>query len=138
MTGQQTGLRQRPGDQQLPVPNDSPDIQSAVIADMVARRELGISRYKTALQPHNERDGLRDLYEELTDAVCYAKQLMVERDELWNSDQVRELVTRALARSAGDSQVDAVMTVIRELMTAIAVGEYEARARLAVAEAAGL
>lgn len=72
-------LRERPGDQPLPVPNDHPDIQSQVIADIEARRELGIQRYGSALKPHNGRDALRDLYEELIDAACYAKQAMVER-----------------------------------------------------------
>lgn len=75
------GLRQREGDQPLPVPQpDVPDVQTAVIRDIVARRELGISRYGTPLQPHNGRDALRDLYEELLDGAMYARQLMLERD----------------------------------------------------------
>lgn len=72
----------REGDsQQMPIPNDHPDVQSAVIADMEARRELGILRYGTALQPHNGRDALQDLYEELLDAAMYAKQAILERDQ---------------------------------------------------------
>lgn len=74
------GLRQRPGDQPLPVPNGLPDVQSMVIADITARRELGISRYGSALQPHNGRDALRDLYEELIDACMYIRQAIAERD----------------------------------------------------------
>lgn len=74
-------MKLRDGDQQLPVPNDSPDIQSLVIADIEARRQVGIERYGTALQAHNGRDALRDLYEELIDAAMYARQLMVERDQ---------------------------------------------------------
>jgi len=73
-------LRQRPGDQQLPVPNDLPDIQSQVIADIRERRELGIKRYGTALQPHNGRDALRDAYEEAIDLAMYLKQAIVERE----------------------------------------------------------
>jgi hypothetical protein len=61
------GLKLREGDQQLPVVNDEQDIQSRVIADIRERREVGIGRYGTALQPHNGRDALRDLYEELLD-----------------------------------------------------------------------
>jgi hypothetical protein len=72
-------LRQRPGDQPLPTPNDRPDIQSLVIEDIRARREVGIQRYGTALQAHNGRDGLRDLYEELLDGATYARQLLEER-----------------------------------------------------------
>lgn len=75
-----TALRQRPGDQPLPTPHAGPDVQAAVIRDIHARRELGIRRYGTPLQPHNGRDGLRDLYEELLDSVCYLKQLLLERD----------------------------------------------------------
>lgn len=73
-------LRHRPGDQPLPVPNGQPDIQSQVIADIAARRELGIQRYGTALQPHNGRDALRDAYEEAIDLAMYLKQALVERD----------------------------------------------------------
>ncbi len=105
-----TELRHRPGDQPLPVPNDRADIQSQVIADIAARRGVPPARVAawgadvlralkaqtgrkpsfcslssatmspSALQPHNGRDALRDLYEEMVDAVCYLKQLMVERD----------------------------------------------------------
>ena len=120
-------LRQREGDQPLPVPNSEPDIQSQVITDIVARRELGISRYGTALQCHNGRDALRDLYEELLDGAMYARQLLAERDVLMDPAQTRELVARALARTAGDGQVDAVMSVIRELMTAAAASELALR-----------
>lgn len=75
-----SGLRERPGDQPLPVPNDNPDVQSQVIADIEARRELGIERYGVALQPHNGRDALRDAYEEALDLAMYLKQAIVERD----------------------------------------------------------
>lgn len=74
-------LEQREGDQPLPVINDHTDIQSMVIADIEARRQVGISRYGTALQPFNGRDALQDLYEELIDAAMYIKQVMVERAE---------------------------------------------------------
>jgi hypothetical protein len=71
-------LKLREGDQPLPVPNDEQDIQSQVIADIVERRQVGIKRYGTALQPHNGRDALRDAYEEALDLAMYLKQLMVE------------------------------------------------------------
>lgn len=73
-------LKLRDGDQPLPTKNDAPDIQSQVIADIEARRLVGISRYGTALQPNNGRDALRDAYEESLDLTCYLKQVMVERD----------------------------------------------------------
>lgn len=69
----------RAGDSQpMPTPNDHPDVQSAVIADIEARRALGISRYGTALQPHNGRDALLDAYEEVLDLAMYLKQRLIE------------------------------------------------------------
>jgi len=75
-------LKLREGDQPLPTPHGDAvtDIQTLVIADITARREVGISRYGTALQPHNGRDALRDAYEEAIDLAMYLKQLLVERD----------------------------------------------------------
>jgi hypothetical protein len=73
-------LRRREGDQPLPVPNGLPDIQSLVIEDIGARRDLGIRRYGTSLQPHNGRDALRDAYEECLDLACYLRQAIEERD----------------------------------------------------------
>lgn len=86
-----TELKQRPGDQPLPLANDATDIQTQVIADIAERRQVGISRYGTALQPHNGRDSLRDLYEELLDGVMYVKQVMVERDQPLPSQILAEL-----------------------------------------------
>lgn len=75
-------LRQRPGDQQLPTINEGePFIQDLVIADIEARRQLGIQRYGTALQAHNGRDSLRDAYEEAIDLTLYLKQRLVEEGD---------------------------------------------------------
>ena len=73
--------KQRDGDQPLPVVNDHQDIQTRVIEDIKARREVGIKRYGTALQPHNGRDSLQDAYEEAMDLTMYLKQMLVERSE---------------------------------------------------------
>jgi hypothetical protein len=73
-------LRLRPGDQSLPVPNGEESIQDSVIRDIQARRDLGIRRYGTPLQPFNGRDALRDAYDEALDLACYLKQAIVERD----------------------------------------------------------
>ena len=58
------------------------DVQQAVIADINARRELGIKRYGQALQPNNGRDGLQDAYEEAIDLCMYLKQVLLERSML--------------------------------------------------------
>lgn len=73
-------MKLREGDQPLPTVNDLPDIQSMVIDDITARRQVGIERYGTALQAHNGRDMLRDLYEELIDAAIYIRGVIEERD----------------------------------------------------------
>lgn len=73
-------LKIREGDQPLPIVNDQLDIQTQVIADIEARRQVGISRYGTALQPHNGRDMLLDAYEEAMDLTIYLKGCLVERD----------------------------------------------------------
>lgn len=67
-------------EQPMPTPNGAESIQAMVRHDLNVRERVGIQRYGTSLQPDNGRDALRDLYEELLDAACYAKQLMVERD----------------------------------------------------------
>lgn len=66
-------------EQPMPVPNQEGDIQSLVIADIVTRRQVGIERYGTALQPHNGRDALRDAYEEALDLAMYLRQAIEER-----------------------------------------------------------
>jgi hypothetical protein len=71
----------REGDsQELPVPNDQPFVQDLVIADIEARKALGIRRYGTALQAFNGRDALLDAYEEAMDLTIYLKQALVERE----------------------------------------------------------
>lgn len=67
-------------EQPMPLINDHPDIQSLVIADIGTRREVGIERYGTALQPFNGRDALRDAYEEALDLAMYLRQAIAERD----------------------------------------------------------
>jgi hypothetical protein len=71
----------RAGDQPLPVPNSLPHIQDLVHADLQERQQLGESRYGVpGLQPHNGRDMLLDLYQELLDAAVYARAAIWERD----------------------------------------------------------
>lgn len=63
-----------------PVPNDRPAVWDLVLADMRDRDALGRQRYGTPLQPHNGRKPLRDLYQELLDAVAYTRQELFERE----------------------------------------------------------
>ncbi len=73
-------LRQREGDQALPIKNDLPFMHDLVKEDMEGRKQLGIKRYGTPLQPHNGRDALRDAYEEILDHAAYLRQMLYERD----------------------------------------------------------
>lgn len=67
-------------EQPAPTKNDRPAVWDLVKADFDARDELGAKRYGTRLQPHNGRDALRDMYEEILDAAVYARQMLYERD----------------------------------------------------------
>lgn len=71
---------QREGDQVSPVKNNHPIIQDLVMQDMAERKEIGIKRYGVGLQPHNGRDMMQDLYEELLDACNYIRGAIYERD----------------------------------------------------------
>jgi hypothetical protein len=63
-----------------PIKNTNKPVWESVIEDMKARDELGFKRYGVRLQPHNGRNALQDLFEELLDAVVYLKQYLIERD----------------------------------------------------------
>lgn len=68
--------KQRPGDQELPEVNDQPGVQDLVIADIEARKQVGIERYGTVLQPFNGRKTLVDAYEESLDQTVYLRSLV--------------------------------------------------------------
>jgi hypothetical protein len=71
----------REGDSQgMPVVNDGQSVQDAVIADIEARKSVGLERYGTLLQAHNGRDMLLDAYEEAIDLAMYLKGALLERD----------------------------------------------------------
>lgn len=80
-------------EQPAPVPNRWPGAHDELIEslrdlkgpeaermrqELAARRDLGRERYGTLLQPFNGRDALRDLLEEVLDAMAYAHQVRLE------------------------------------------------------------
>lgn len=67
-------------DQPPPMPNDLPAIWELVVDDLEARADVGLNRYGTHLQPHNGRDPILDLYQELQDGLLYLRQFIYERD----------------------------------------------------------
>jgi hypothetical protein len=63
-----------------PSKNSHPYIKDLVSKDFQERAEFGYAKYGTYLQPHNGRDVLKDLYQELMDSLIYTRQLIYERD----------------------------------------------------------
>lgn len=55
-------------------------VQDQVIADLEARKKVGLERYGTLLYPFNGRDMARDAYEEALDLCVYLRGLMDELD----------------------------------------------------------
>lgn len=72
--------RTREGDQPLPTDNGGPAMQDLVIADIEARKAVGLSRYGQLLKAFDGRDNLRDIYEELLDAAVYVRKEIYKRD----------------------------------------------------------
>lgn len=62
-----------------PIPNDRPAIQELVVDDLAQRMAHGIEKYGTPLQAFNGRQAIVDLYQELLDAACYARQIIEEQ-----------------------------------------------------------
>lgn len=54
-------------------------IWDTVVSDMKARNEFGLKKYGRELAPHDGRDTLQDIYEELLDACVYIKKMQIER-----------------------------------------------------------
>jgi len=63
-----------------PVRTGGGAIQNMVIADIEARKQVGLERYGTLLQAHNGRDALMDAYQEALDLAVYLRQALEERD----------------------------------------------------------
>jgi hypothetical protein len=60
--------------QPSPVKNNKPHITNIVVHDFLFRKEQGIKKYGTALQPFNGRSALQDAYEEVLDLAQYLRQ----------------------------------------------------------------
>jgi hypothetical protein len=104
-----------------------PSVQRAVRDDLRLREQVGIERYGTPLQPHNGRDALRDLYEELLDACYYAKQDLIERDD-----------RGAEQRIDGDLLADVIANACPLVLTVQASRDVAERALARLAEIDGV
>lgn len=65
-------------DQIAPTPNDGPSCHDLVIEDMLERKEFGLQKYQSLLQPHNGRSFLQDAYEEVLDLAVYLRGRLEE------------------------------------------------------------
>lgn len=55
-------------------------VLDAVIADLVARAELGNEKFGGPMRPFDGRDALREAYEESLDLTMYLRKELLERD----------------------------------------------------------
>jgi hypothetical protein len=63
-----------------PKPAKKKSITDMVIEDLRGRERKGYETYGGPLLPHDGRDSMRDLYEELLDAAQYIRKVMEERE----------------------------------------------------------
>lgn len=64
--------------QSPPTPGGA-DVTDALVLDLIARKEVGLAKYKTPLQTNNGRDPLIDKYQEALDLALYFKQELMEK-----------------------------------------------------------
>ncbi|SLG39996.1 Uncharacterised protein [Mycobacteroides abscessus subsp. abscessus] len=64
-----------------PTPTEGPSAHDLVVADLRQRREFGLEKYGTLLQPGNGRDSLLDAYEEVLDLAVYLRNAVEERTQ---------------------------------------------------------
>lgn len=62
-----------------PQPGDNVEVVTLVMADLALRKQQGLKKYGTTLQPHNGRDPLIDAYQEALDLCQYLRQGIYER-----------------------------------------------------------
>lgn len=73
-------------DQVAPVPNDQPSCHDLVIADLTERKEFGLRKYNSLLQPNNGRSFLLDIYEEMMDVIVYIRGKLEEERQAAGQD----------------------------------------------------
>ena len=69
-------------EQRKPIKNDNEPIIDLVFQDLEERKAKGLETYGVLLQPFNGRNAIKDISDELLDAVIYTKQLEVERNAM--------------------------------------------------------
>jgi hypothetical protein len=77
-----------------------------VAKDLEARKQAGLAKYGTVLQPNNGRNAYMDVYQELLDAIVYMRQAlweMAHAEKPWTTGIV-EMTSRynLLLKMAGE------------------------------------
>jgi hypothetical protein len=103
-----------------PIKNDKPCVQDMVIADIEARKGVGIERYGTVLQPFNGRDALLDAYQEALDLCQYLRQMIYEQEHtITEKDWVHALlrkVSLARLKATFENHISARMQIAGEAL----------------------
>lgn len=73
-----------------------PTLGYLVKENMAARRQTGIDRYGMPVRPHNGRNAVVDCFQEVLDAIVYARQAIEEGQAMMNT-HYRELLRVAVA-----------------------------------------
>lgn len=68
-------------DQPLPKPGKV-NVQQVLSAAVLERMQYGIDKYGSPLETFNGRDPIRDVWEELVDALTYMTQIRLERGDV--------------------------------------------------------
>ena len=61
-----------------PIPNNLKPIADLIVEDILNRKQVGLQKYGTPLQPFNNRSALQDAYEETLDLANYLRQKLEE------------------------------------------------------------
>jgi len=104
------------------------DVPADLAADMAARDALGRARYGTPLQPFNGRDSFADCYQELLDAIVYARQALIDAGL---PEDMHEVIEHEVYRT-----LLALAALVRAMLSGRARGEWPAADREAAATAA--
>lgn len=105
-----------------PEKNDKPCVQDMVIADINERKQVGIERYGTVLQPFNGRSALWDAYQEAIDLCQYLRQLIYEEEHNPDREWVHELrrkISLAKINAAVENHLHDRMQIAAEIMDTV-------------------
>ena len=93
-------------EQAPPTQGTGPDCWELVLADMAERRQVGIAKYGTALQPDNGRDALVDAYQEALDLCVYLRAAIEQRRAAEARVKELEAELQRLREDAEDQRLD--------------------------------